>query len=114
GMPGLRVVFQAGGGIRDRSVTGVQTCALPILRRGRRDLRPEVMARTGAGGHPRLLLTRASTAIALAAADTYVVVLALTDMMNGELGRASCRASAESTARGPAGQPAHTRGARSM
>ena len=41
------------------------------------------MARTVAGGHPRLLLTLASTAIALAAADTYVVVLALTDMMNG-------------------------------
>src|SRR5207248_6546816 len=26
--------FQAGGGIRDRTVTGVQTCALPISRRG--------------------------------------------------------------------------------
>lgn len=32
---------------------------------------------------PRTLLTLASTAVALAAADTYVVVLALTDMMNG-------------------------------
>ncbi|CAM4126590.1 MFS transporter [Janibacter anophelis] len=36
---------------------------------------------TGAG--PRTLLALASTAVALAAADTYVVVLALTDMMSG-------------------------------
>ena len=33
--------------------------------------------------NPRALLTVASTAVALAAADTYVVVLALTDMMEG-------------------------------
>src|SRR5437762_10550002 len=31
--------FQAEDGIRDTSVTGVQTCALPISRRGRRGLR---------------------------------------------------------------------------
>lgn len=36
-----------------------------------------------AGGNPRILLALASTAVALAAADTYVVVLALTDMMSG-------------------------------
>ncbi len=35
------------------------------------------------GARPRVLLAVASTAVALAAADTYVVVLALTDMMNG-------------------------------
>ncbi len=35
------------------------------------------------GGRPRTLLALASTAVALAAADTYVVVLALTDMMDG-------------------------------
>ncbi|MEN3122322.1 MFS transporter [Janibacter sp. LM] len=35
------------------------------------------------GRSPRALLALASTAVALAAADTYVVVLALTDMMNG-------------------------------
>ncbi|MFX4287910.1 MFS transporter [Janibacter sp. G349] len=33
--------------------------------------------------NPRVLLALASTAVALAAADTYVVVLALTDMMSG-------------------------------
>ncbi len=32
---------------------------------------------------PRALLGAASVAVALAAADTYVVVLALTDMMRG-------------------------------
>ena len=36
-----------------------------------------------AAGNPRALLTVASIAVALAAADTYVVVLALTDMMTG-------------------------------
>ncbi|WP_185991352.1 MFS transporter [Janibacter cremeus] len=35
------------------------------------------------GARPRTLLALASTAVALAAADTYVVVLALTDMMAG-------------------------------
>src|SRR5207249_5640390 len=30
-----RVIFQAGDGIRDRNVTGVQTCALPICLRRR-------------------------------------------------------------------------------
>src|SRR5262249_59827887 len=32
--------FQAEDGIRDWSVTGVQTCALPILRSGSASLRP--------------------------------------------------------------------------
>ncbi|WP_435200742.1 MFS transporter [Janibacter sp. GS2] len=38
---------------------------------------------TPVGRRPRTLLALASAAVALAAADTYVVVLALTDMMNG-------------------------------
>ncbi len=38
---------------------------------------------TAARTNPRVLLALASTAVALAAADTYVVVLALTDMMSG-------------------------------
>ncbi|HET7277655.1 MAG TPA: MFS transporter [Dermatophilaceae bacterium] len=52
---------------------------------------PDVMASTGSADHtlagrqaaPRALLATASVAVALAAADTYVVVLALTDMMTG-------------------------------
>ena len=34
--------FQAEDGIRDTSVTGVQTCALPILQHGFRPLNPDV------------------------------------------------------------------------
>lgn len=37
---------------------------------------------TGVGGRPRLLLGLAAIAVAFAAADTYVVVLALPEMMN--------------------------------
>ncbi len=51
---------------------------------------PDVMPATGfgdtpvaPGAAPRALLATASVAVALAAADTYVVVLALTDMMTG-------------------------------
>src|SRR5207245_7321906 len=36
--------FQAEDGIRDATVTGVQTCALPILARRTRDCRPESAA----------------------------------------------------------------------
>ena len=39
---------------------------------------------------PRALLASASVAVALAAADTYVVVLALTDMMAGVGGGIEC------------------------
>src|SRR2546426_8806404 len=45
--------FQAEDGIRDYKVTGVQTCALPILR----STRPR---RTGARGHPRVRRRRAA------------------------------------------------------
>src|SRR6478736_1037175 len=41
------------------------------------------MARPLRSPGPRALLALASTAVALAAADTYVVVLALPDMMTG-------------------------------
>src|SRR5699024_12094325 len=39
--------FQAEDGIRDRNVTGVQTCALPILRSGTRSARPPSLSRAG-------------------------------------------------------------------
>src|SRR2546425_9272222 len=63
--------FQAEDGIRDKLVTGVQTCALPIWRRGtgarapaaRRPRgvrhRPDTVAATGAAGVPRGRLARA-------------------------------------------------------
>src|SRR5207249_9313073 len=39
-----RFFFQAGGGIRDRNVTGVQTCALPILPHENRQSRGRIAA----------------------------------------------------------------------
>src|SRR5207248_3606675 len=45
--------FQAEDGIRDRTVTGVQTCALPISgidRAGRHRARQELLHQTTAGG----------------------------------------------------------------
>src|SRR2546430_7990448 len=42
------VFFQAEDGIRDLTVTGVQTCALPIAE-GRRPLRHDIVARAHAG-----------------------------------------------------------------
>src|SRR5436189_3253362 len=54
--------FQAEDGIRDTSVTGVQTCALPIYRRRQRRLLARPQRRTGApqphAVHPRLLRAR--------------------------------------------------------
>src|SRR5207249_7646538 len=43
--------FQAEDGIRDRNVTGVQTCALPILRRDRVLVGPGAVD-PGSGGRP--------------------------------------------------------------
>src|SRR2546422_6089528 len=46
--------FQAEDGIRDVAVTGVQTCALPIWRRGERLLsRRDPLARQGRGDQAR-------------------------------------------------------------
>ena len=58
-------------------------------------------------GRPRLLLALAAVAVAFAAADTYVVVLALPDMMAASARRStsssgprrSCRASCSATSR---------------
>src|SRR5260370_31808928 len=47
----VRFFFQAEDGIRDSSVTGVQTCALPISPRGRR-LHYTTVAAGGGGFYP--------------------------------------------------------------
>src|SRR2546427_8091271 len=67
--------FQAEDGIRDLTVTGVQTCALPILRRGRprclgrrAQLREHVRARVrraAFGGQPCALIAGARVAFAM-------------------------------------------------
>src|SRR2546430_178642 len=55
--------FQAEDGIRDLTVTGVQTCALPICRPGDRNLEPEVRRSADRpGGEPRRPLPPAALA----------------------------------------------------
>src|SRR5207237_6479596 len=58
----LRFCFQAEDGIRDSSVTGVQTCALPIWSHvpGGPALRPARRVERGAPGRPRAQIGRAS------------------------------------------------------
>src|SRR5699024_11366722 len=57
--------FQAEDGIRDRNVTGVQTCALPISRRRSARLHERSLRRSSprdlrGGGAPRFSATRRS------------------------------------------------------
>src|SRR5207245_7116588 len=91
---------QAEDGIRDATVTGVQTCALPISRASRctstrstRRLRAEVRAASNVAVHisprvgraiPRLLWGL----LPLAAIDVVLFVIPMVFM---EIGRASCR-----------------------
>src|SRR5699024_11620826 len=45
----IYLFFQAEDGIRDRNVTGVQTCALPISKRGEREVSKEITESTITG-----------------------------------------------------------------
>ena len=63
--------FQAEDGIRDRNVTGVQTCALPILM----------------GANIGTTVTTILLAVGMANVGIYFMVLAFV----GKIGRASCR-----------------------
>src|SRR5437867_9812717 len=82
--------FQAEDGIRDRTVTGVQTCALPIFK----ELVPEEYPRLRAGQilftylhlAPAPELTRA-----LSAAGTIAIAYETVQRGDGKIGRASCR-----------------------
>src|SRR5205085_6258823 len=90
--------FQAEDGIRDLTVTGVQTCALPIFRRGQgtpapprparrrsRDARPEVGAAADCNsgtGSPTPDVAHRSARACGAVRETRRL---------GEIGRASCR-----------------------
>src|SRR5207249_7450832 len=92
--------FQAEDGIRDRNVTGVQTCALPILRtRARALVDPEQID---------METSLAQTRAALAAAPLHPMPLFVlthgrvdqpdTDpRINAEIGRASCRERGENS-----------------
>src|SRR5690625_7838493 len=73
--------FQAEDGIRDGHVTGVQTCALPILR---------ILEGRHARMVERLAMLRSSTLRARDRMDAYTAELARHGLEQ-EIGRASCR-----------------------
>src|SRR5207237_3819087 len=88
--------FQAEDGIRDSSVTGVQTCALPISARGDRD-GARVRADREVGRWRRRAaagqLERADpgTPVERAARGDVLVRVPERAVIGGEIGRASCR-----------------------
>src|SRR5687767_4404337 len=74
--------FQAEDGIRDKLVTGVQTCALPIFP----TVRDNVLVATGATGG----LGAVAGAI-LAPGDEVLQLAPHWPLITGKIGRASCR-----------------------
>src|SRR5207249_9776026 len=84
--------FQAEDGIRDRNVTGVQTCALPILR-GKQDPRKESRKDFQSdGGVCRLRLQQiALLRVCSSRLPDCLFENALSRGIHGQIGRASCR-----------------------
>src|SRR5437868_14118918 len=84
----MAVVFHAEEGIRDRNVTGVQTCALPIYFRGLIQRAPTITQTANTAG---------ITASHMPAAASAAVAAQLIDANASakEIGRASCRGSVE-------------------
>src|SRR5207249_8997419 len=83
-----RYFFQAEDGIRDRNVTGVQTCALPISRERGGAVPPRVLEQR-LGDLQELLLRRAADLLyhlRRVAAEVF-----LQELEHAEIGRASCR-----------------------
>src|SRR5699024_11739926 len=79
--------FQAEDGIRDRNVTGVQTCALPIFRGGGPASREsELLRPVAAADKIHAVLLSGGSAFGLDAAGGVMRWLA-----EHEIGRASCR-----------------------
>src|SRR5699024_11383981 len=93
---------QAEDGIRDRNVTGVQTCALPIL--GQREYlaairKNAVTFGVGPAGTGKTYLAVAMAVKAFKSKDVSRIVLTRPAVEAGEkleIGRASCRERAES------------------
>src|SRR5688572_31729271 len=81
--------FQAEDGIRDLTVTGVQTCALPILAKGLAcavHVNPDVVVRADREKLRQVLLNLLSNAVKFTDAGGRVTV----DTAE-QIGRASCR-----------------------
>src|SRR5205823_10533773 len=86
--------FQAEDGIRDKLVTGVQTCALPIFGGLERLARPLVFTFPNADAGSRALVARAREFCARDLASRIFVNLNPVDywaLLSAEIGRASCR-----------------------
>src|SRR5437867_9578187 len=79
--------FQAEDGIRDRTVTGVQTCALPILI----GLPVTVITACQPEGRVQLLGERWKAHCTAGAAVGDRVVIEAVEQITLEIGRASCR-----------------------
>src|SRR5206468_9873961 len=85
---GGHIVFQAEDGIRDLIVTGVPTCALPILG-GREETWPRLLARTHSVEVVDLSHVGADVKSALRQADGLPAEGGL--VLLEKIGRASCR-----------------------
>src|SRR5207248_6135808 len=94
--------FQAEDGIRDRTVTGVQTCALPISASSHRALSQGaalLRARWADAAPYRLFVQGEAPRERLLQefrADGNGVLLGTASFWEGEIGRASCRERVES------------------
>src|SRR5690625_7000572 len=86
-----RFLFQAEDGIRDGHVTGVQTCALPIL-----------SARAGLAAAARREVVRRSSDRRPTRRSGAAPASSLPVRCAGKIGRASCRESGETTVGGVA------------
>src|SRR5699024_11727079 len=97
--------FQAEDGIRDRNVTGVQACALPIFQRARTllaDLANSAAADDAGGQEVSELLLLAETVYrsgnTIPAAEVGRIVAELIEVdPTAQIGRASCREREELT-----------------
>src|SRR5437867_9077860 len=102
--------FQAEDGIRDRTVTGVQTCALPI------SLGAEAVAyrsrRISRAGTTRPARSFATGKLPLQHREEVAVVVGPGDRRRGEIGRASCRERGEGGVVGERGTKKKGEGAR--
>src|SRR5437667_8844299 len=89
--------FQAEDGIRDRDVTGVQTCALPIFRGGARlGARSSALAPGDRGDDARPLVHRHSQRVGCRHLHCRATAAARLKKVGGgrippQIGRASCR-----------------------
>src|SRR5690606_39478378 len=92
--------FQAEDGIRDFHVTGVQTCALPIL--------AVALLQRGAWRGPTLLLAPAVAALGLA--PQLPEGVPVTIVHGVEIGRASCRERVERSVGAAEGEEKRERG----